>query len=70
MLLDRVPWLRDYRALVAVAAPIAGIQLAQVALTTTDLAMLGSLNVAAIAAGGMAITLYNQFRTMCVGTVT
>ena len=38
MLLDRMPWLRDYRALVAVAAPIAGIQLAQVALTTTDLA--------------------------------
>jgi multidrug resistance protein, MATE family len=61
---------RDYRPLVAVAAPIAGIQLAQVALTTTDLAMMGLMSVGAIAAGGLAITLYNQLRTMCVGVVT
>jgi MATE family multidrug resistance protein len=52
------------------AAPIAGIQLAQVALTTTDLIMMGGLSVGAIAAGGMAILLYNQLRTMCVGAVT
>lgn len=62
--------LRDSRPLVALAAPIAGIQLAQVALTTTDLAMMGLLGVQAIAAGGLAITLYNQVRTMCVGVVT
>lgn len=62
--------LRDYRSLTAVAAPIAGIQLAQVALTTTDLIMLGFLGVEAVAAGGLAITLYNQLRTMCVGVVT
>lgn len=61
---------RGYRPLITVASPIAGIQLAQVALTTTDLVMMGSLSVAAIAAGGMAITLYNQLRTMCVGVVT
>ena len=59
-----------YRPLIAVASPIAGIQLAQVALTTTDLVMMGSLSIAAIAAGGMAVTLYNQLRTMCVGVVT
>jgi multidrug resistance protein, MATE family len=59
-----------YRPLVAVASPIAGIQLAQVALTTTDLVMMGSLSVSAIAAGGLAVTLYNQLRTMCVGVVT
>jgi MATE family multidrug resistance protein len=41
-----------------------------VALTTTDLVMMGSLGVKAIAAGGLAITLYNQLRTMCVGAVT
>lgn len=61
---------RGYRPLIAVSAPIAGIQLAQVALTTTDLVMMGSLGVKAIAAGGLAITLYNQLRTMCVGAVT
>ena len=62
--------LRSYRPLVAVALPITGIQLAQIALTTTDLIMLGSMSVAAIAAGGLAITLYNQLRTMCVGVIT
>ena len=62
--------LRDSRQLIALAAPIAGIQLSQVALTTTDLAMMGLLGVQAIAAGGLAITLYNQVRTMCVGVVT
>lgn len=59
-----------YRPLIAVASPIAGIQLAQVALTTTDLVMMGSLSLSAIAAGGLAVTLYNQLRTMCVGVVT
>jgi len=62
--------LSGYRPLVAMAGPIGGIQLAQVALTTTDLVMMGSLSVGAIAAGGLAILLYNQLRTMCVGTVT
>jgi multidrug resistance protein, MATE family len=59
-----------YRPLVVLAAPLAGIQLAQVALTTTDLVMMGALGVKAIAAGGLAIILYNQLRTMCVGVVT
>ncbi|GAA5157019.1 MATE family efflux transporter [Pseudonocardia eucalypti] len=58
------------RQLLALSWPIAGIQLAQVALTTTDLVMMGWLSVGAIAAGGLAITLYNQLRTMCVGVVT
>lgn len=56
--------------LITLAAPIAGIQLAQVALTSVDLAMLGLLGVSAVAAGGLAILLYNQIRTMCVGMVT
>ncbi|GAB3560772.1 MATE family efflux transporter [Arthrobacter alkaliphilus] len=62
--------LRNYRAVVALSMPIAGIQLAQVALTTVDLAMMGLIGVVAVAAGGLAILLYNQFRTMCVGMVT
>lgn len=61
---------RGFRALIGVAGPLAGVQLAQVALTTTDLAMLGALDVDAVAAGGLAILMYNQIRTMCVGVVT
>lgn len=66
----QAPPASGYRALIALAAPIAGIQLAQVALTGVDLAMLGLLGVSAVAAGGLAILLYNQVRTMCVGMVT
>ncbi|WP_040767952.1 MATE family efflux transporter [Tsukamurella sp. 1534] len=64
------PPVGGYREVTALAAPIAGIQLAQVALTSVDLAMLGLLGVTAVAAGGLAILLYNQVRTMCVGMVT
>ncbi|MEU4314538.1 MATE family efflux transporter [Nocardia sp. NPDC024068] len=60
----------NYRAILALAAPLAGIQLAQVALTTVDLAMMGLLGVTCVAAGGLALLLYNQLRTMCVGMVT
>jgi len=59
-----------HRNLIALSAPIAGIQLAQVALTTTDLAMMGLIGLDALAAGGLAALLYNQFRTMCAGMVT
>ncbi|MDR7010042.1 MATE family efflux transporter [Paraburkholderia strydomiana] len=62
--------MRHYREIVQLATPIAGIQLAQVALTSTDLLMMGLINVEAVAAGGLAILLYNQIRTMCVGMVT
>lgn len=62
--------LRTSGQLTALAAPIAGVQFAQVALTTTDLAVMGLIGVQAIAAGGLAATLYNLTRTMCVGVVT
>ena len=62
--------LYPYRDIVALSAPIAGIQFAQVALTSTDLLMMGLLGVQAVAAGGLAMLLYNQLRTMCVGMVT
>lgn len=62
--------IKDYREIVVLAAPIAGIQFAQVALTSTDLLMMGILGMEAVAAGGLAMLLYNQLRTMCVGMVT
>ena len=58
------------RQIIALAAPIAGVQYAQVALTTTDLAVMGLLGVHAIAAGGLAAVLYDTMRTTCVGAVT
>lgn len=64
------PLVRTGRELTALAAPIAGVQFAQVALTTTDLAVMGLIGVQAIAAGGLAAILYNLMRTMCVGVVT
>ncbi|WP_232070664.1 MATE family efflux transporter [Mycobacterium lacus] len=64
------PLVRTSRQLTALAAPIAGVQFAQVALTTTDLAVMGLIGVQAIAAGGLAAVLYNLMRTMSVGVVT
>jgi MATE family multidrug resistance protein len=58
------------RELVALATPIALTQLAQVALTTVDIVMIGALGVEALAAGGLAIVLFNQIRTMGVGLIT
>ncbi|MEJ3748909.1 MATE family efflux transporter [Actinomycetes bacterium KLBMP 9797] len=61
---------RDSRRLAALAVPLAATQLAQVALTTTDTLMMGLLGTQALAAGGLAIVLFNQLRTMGVGLVT
>ena len=59
-----------HQQIIALSVPIAGIQFAQIALTTTDLVLMGLLGMEALAAGGLALLLYNQFRTMCVGMVT
>ncbi|MEU9335657.1 MATE family efflux transporter [Streptomyces sp. NPDC048290] len=62
--------LRDSRALGALAVPLILTQLAQVALTTTDTVMMGLLGTTELAAGGLALVLFNQIRTMGVGLVT
>ncbi|MFH8346351.1 MATE family efflux transporter [Streptomyces sp. NPDC018045] len=62
--------LRDSRALAALAVPLVLTQLAQVALTTTDTVMMGMLGTADLAAGGLAIVIFNQLRTMGVGLLT
>lgn len=60
----------NYRDVLSLALPIVGVQLAGVALTTTDVLMLQTLGVVAIGGGGLAMQFYNQLRTMCVGMVT
>ncbi|MGU3575207.1 MATE family efflux transporter [Brucellaceae bacterium C25G] len=62
--------LRPYVELLSLAGPIIGIQFAQVALTSTDLFMMGFLGIKQVAAGGLALLLYNQLRTMSVGMIT
>ncbi|MCB5179031.1 MATE family efflux transporter [Streptomyces antimicrobicus] len=62
--------LRDSRALAALAVPLVLTQLAQVALTTTDTVMMGFLGTEELAAGGLALVIFNQLRTMGVGLVT
>ncbi|MFJ9894572.1 MATE family efflux transporter [Streptomyces sp. NPDC091280] len=63
-------FLRDGRALGTLAVPLVLTQLAQVALTTTDTVMAGLLGTTELAAGGLAIVIFNQIRTMGVGLVT
>lgn len=60
----------DGRRLTALATPIALTQLAQVAVSTTNIALMGTLGVQQVAAGGLAMVLFNQIRTMCVGLIT
>ncbi|MED5619419.1 MATE family efflux transporter [Ideonella sp. BN130291] len=52
------------------ARPLVLTQLAQVALGTTSVVMLGHLGALELAAGGLALTLFNLLRTMGVGLVT
>ncbi|MET9485885.1 MATE family efflux transporter [Nocardia sp. NPDC006630] len=60
----------DGRQLTSLAIPIALTQLAQVAVSTTNIALMGTLGVRQVAAGGLALVLFNQIRTMCVGLIT
>ncbi len=60
----------DAGRLAALATPIATTQLAQIAVSTTNIAVMGSLGVGAVAAGGLALVLFNQIRTMGVGLIT
>ncbi|MFD3746533.1 MATE family efflux transporter [Nocardia sp. NPDC058633] len=60
----------DGSALARLATPIALTQLAQIAVSTTNLALMGTLGVREVAAGGLALVLFNQIRTMCVGLIT
>lgn len=63
-------YLRDSRSLVALAVPLTLTQLAQVALTTTDTVMMSRISTEALAAGGLALVIFNQLRTMGVGLLT
>lgn len=69
MSVHRLFWF-DARRIGALAAPLILTQLAQVALTSTDIVMMGMLGPREVAAGGLALTIFNQLRTMGTGLVT
>ena len=52
------PWLTEARALIALAAPLVLTQLAQMAIMTTDIVMLGRLDKTALASAAIGNTLY------------
>ena len=61
-------WL-DVSQIGALALPLIMSQLAQVALTTVDIIMLGMLSPVEIAAGGLALSVFNLFRAIFAGLV-
>ncbi len=63
-------WKVDVYPIIFLAIPLILTNFAHVALTTIDILVLGTLGVKEIAAGGLAIALFNQFRTTGTGLVT
>nr|WP_174505337.1 MATE family efflux transporter [Acinetobacter sp. Marseille-Q1620] len=63
-------WRKDIYPIIWLALPLILTNFAYVALTTIDILVLGSLGVKEIAAGGLAIALFNQLRTTGTGLVT
>ncbi|MBV7435213.1 MATE family efflux transporter [Cardiobacteriaceae bacterium TAE3-ERU3] len=62
--------LSNIRPMLTLALPLIATNIAYVALTTIDLVVLGALGAMELAAGGLAIALFNQFRTAGAGVVT
>ncbi len=60
----------DVRAILLLALPLILTNFAHVAVTTIDIVVLGTLGARELAAGGLAIALFNQLRTMGTGLVT
>ena len=63
----RVTWLHELRALVALSGPLAITNLAQIAMGTTDLMMMGSLGPATLAAGALGTNLYFMLMIFGIG---
>ncbi|QQS14470.1 MAG: MATE family efflux transporter [Rhodospirillales bacterium] len=59
--------LKEARATLALALPIIGTQLAQMAIHTTDVFLLARLSERALAASALAVSIYGLFMMMCLG---
>ncbi|MFK4811600.1 MATE family efflux transporter [Devosia sp. ZW T5_3] len=66
---NSLPSLREARHIVGLALPLSLVQLAQVAISTTDIVMLGWLGGEALAGGALGFFAFNLLRTMGFGLI-
>ncbi len=62
-------WRREARAMLSLGLPLALTQLAQIAMTTTDVVMLGWLSPRALAAGSLGFAVFIVFQLFTLGVV-
>ncbi len=70
MALDRSPIVAEIRATLAVAAPLAGANLAQMAMSVTNVLIVGRLGATPLAAAGLGAALYISLLLLCQGVLT
>ncbi|MGM4890817.1 MATE family efflux transporter [Tardiphaga sp. 862_B3_N4_1] len=68
--LTRNQWLTELRATLALGWPLILTNLAQIALTTTDVIILGRVSAEALAASALGVNLYFAFLIFAIGLVT
>jgi MATE family multidrug resistance protein len=68
--LPRDPWLGEFRATLTLGWPLVLTNLAQIALTTTDVIVLGRVGPSALAAGTLGVNLYFPILIFGIGVVT
>jgi MATE family multidrug resistance protein len=66
----RDAWLGEFRATLALGWPLVLTNLAQIALTTTDVIVIGRLGPSALAAGTLGVNLYFAILLFAIGLVT
>ena len=69
MTTDRSPISAEIRATLAVALPLAGANLAQIAMHVTNIVMVGHLGAASLAAAGLGAVLYSTLLMLCQGVL-
>lgn len=67
---SRNAWLGEGRAMLTLGWPLVLTNLAQIALTTTDVIVLGRLGASALAAGALAVNLYLAVLLFGIGVIT
>jgi MATE family multidrug resistance protein len=70
MAIDRSPIAAEVRATLAVPAPLAGANLAQMAMNVTNALIVGHLGAAPLAAAGLGSALYAMLLLLCQGVLT
>src|SRR4029077_10974721 len=70
MALARSPIAAEVRATLAVAAPLAGANLAQMAMNVTNALIVGYLGATPLAAAGLGAALYATLLMLCQGVLT